>query len=88
MAIESDLALLETVRAVAADLEVGGEREWARLLREALTASVVSNEGKEGVRSVLRKLRVAEAASPRARRERIGAALAYLDQVLGQEPQY
>lgn len=88
MAIESDLALLETLRALAADLEVGGEREWARLLREALAASVVSVEGKEGVRSVLRTLRDAEAGSRPGRAERIGAALGYFDQVLGQEPQY
>jgi hypothetical protein len=88
MAVENDLALLEMVRALAADLEVGGEREWARLLREALAAGVVSNVGKEEVRSVLRNLRAAEAASRPGRRERIWSALGYLDQVLGQEPQY
>lgn len=88
MAIESDAALLETVRDLAADLEAGGERERARLLREALAASVVSSEGKEGVRSALRKVRAAEAPGRPGRRERIGAALSYLDQVLGQEPQY
>lgn len=88
MAIESDLALLETLRALGADLEACGDREWARLLREALAVSVVSTEGKEGVRSVLRRLRDAEAGSRPGRTERIGAALGYFDQILGQEPQY
>ncbi len=88
MAMNDDRELLETVRSLAADLEVGGEKEWAHLLREALAASVVSSEGKETVRSVLRRLRDAGAASVPGRGERIGAALGYLDQVLGQEPQY
>jgi len=86
--LENDHALLETVRNLAADLEVGGEKEWAHLLREALVESIVSGEGKEAVRSVLRRLWDVGAASVPGRGERIGAALGYLDQVFGQEPQY
>ena len=88
MAIESDIALLEVVRDLVADLEAGGDREGARLLRNALGGSVVSGEGKEGVRSALRKMRDAGTISGVGVRERIGDAIRYLDLVLGHEPQY
>lgn len=87
MAIESDIALLDAVLDLVADLEVGGDMECARLLGDALGGSVVTGEGKEEIRSALRKLRHAGTAS-RSHRERIEDAIRYLDLVLGHEPQY
>ena len=87
MAIESKSELLDALEILHAELELGGEREWGLLLGAAL-AGILSSEGMETVRTLLRKLRSSDTATRLGLQGRISEALSYLDLMLGQEPQY
>lgn len=75
--------LVEAVEALAGDLDAGGEREWSRALRDALTGSVVPGEFLGETREQLRRLRRDPVSARLNLRKRLDTATAYLDKALG-----